>query len=124
MLNRPFNAMFNDGLIRLTRPQVNKEDMDKLDAGMKLGLENWSKLASDLERLAKEQLADVLGYDDATLSQIVVSTLAWYPGVTSVLCGVRKEHYVDDVEQALARPSLPRAREHLYGIYENLEFST
>jgi aryl-alcohol dehydrogenase-like predicted oxidoreductase len=124
MLNRPFNAMFNDGLIRLTRPQVNKEDMDKLDAGMKLGLENWSKLASDLECLAKEQLADVLGYDDATLSQIVVSTLAWYPGVTSVLCGVRKELYVDDVEQALARPSLPRAREHLYGIYENLEFST
>ncbi|WP_186644710.1 aldo/keto reductase [Fluviispira vulneris] len=122
MLNRPFNAMFNDGLIRLTRPQISQEDYEKLDDGMKKGLENWTQLSSDLERLAKEQLADVPGYDDATLSQFVVSTLAWVPGVTSVLCGIRKEKYVDDVEQALARPSLPRAREHLRGIYENLEF--
>ncbi|KAB8033401.1 aldo/keto reductase [Fluviispira multicolorata] len=122
MLNRPFNAMFNDGLIRLTRPQVSQEDYDKLDEGMRKGLENWTQLSSDLERLAKEQLADVPGYDDATLSQFVVSTLAWVPGVTSVLCGIRKEKYVNDVEQALARPSLPRAREHLRGIYENLEF--
>jgi aryl-alcohol dehydrogenase-like predicted oxidoreductase len=124
MLNRPFNAMFNDGLIRLSRPQVKKEDIEKLDAGMKLGLENWTKLATDLETLAKAQLEDVPGYDDATLSQFVVSTLAWFPGVTSVLCGIRKEHYVEDVEHALARPSLPRAREHLSGIYENLEFRT
>jgi aryl-alcohol dehydrogenase-like predicted oxidoreductase len=122
MLNRPFNAMFNDGLIRLSRPQVKKEDLEKLDEGMKLGLENWTKLAIDLETLAKEQMADVPGYDDATLSQFVVSTLAWFPGVTSVLCGIRKEHYVEDVEKALARPSLPKAREHLSGIYENLEF--
>lgn len=124
MLNRPFNAMFNDGLIRLCRPQVKKEDFEKLDVGMKLGLENWMKLATDLESLAKDQLVDVLGYDDATLSQFVVSTLVWYPGVTSVLCGIRKENYVEDVEHALARPSLPRAREYLSGIYENLEFRT
>lgn len=122
MLNRPFNAMFNDGLVRLTRPQIKKEDFEKLDEGMKKGLENWDNLSADLERLAKEQLADVPGYDDATLSQLVVSTLAWFPGVTSVLCGIRNENYVNDVEQALSRPSLPRAREHLRGIYESLEF--
>ncbi|APJ03847.1 aldo/keto reductase [Silvanigrella aquatica] len=124
MLNRPFNAMFNDGLIRLSRPQVKKEEVEKLDEGMRLGLANWTKLATDLESLARDQLADVPGYDDATLSQFVVSTLAWYPGVTSVLCGIRKEVYVEDVEQALVRPALHRAREHLYRIYENLEFST
>nr|BFD32073.1 hypothetical protein GTC16762_16910 [Pigmentibacter ruber] len=124
MINRPFNAMFNDGLIRLTRPQVKPDELQQLDEGMKIGLQNWSKLAADLERLAKEQLEDVPGYDDATLSQFVISTLAWLPGVTSVLCGARKEEYVKDVEEALARPALTRAKELLYGIYENLEFTT
>lgn len=124
MINRPFNAMFNDGLIRLTRPQVKQDEIAQLDDGMKLGLQNWAKLSHDLERLAKEQLEDIPGYDDATLSQFVVATLAWLPGVTAVLCGIRKEDYVKDVEIALSRPALPRAREHLYGIYENLEFTT
>lgn len=122
MLNRPFNAMFNDGLIRLTRPQVLPEELKNLDEGMKKGLANWQQMSMDLEKLAREQLADVPGYDDATLSQFVVSTLIWSKGVTSVLCGIRKEKYVEDVEQALCRPSLPRAREHLRGIFENLEF--
>lgn len=122
LVNRPLNAMFNDGLIRLTRPQFNVEEYSTLDEAMKLGLENWSKLAFDLEILAKEQLLDVPGYDDATLSQFVISTLAWFPGVTSVLCGIRKEQYVDDVECALSRPALLQAREYLSNIYENLEF--
>jgi aryl-alcohol dehydrogenase-like predicted oxidoreductase len=123
MINRPFNAMFNDGLVRLTRPNINQKESQDLDEGMQRGLANWSKLAHDLEALAKIQLEDVPGYDDATLSQYVVATLAWYPGVTSVLCGIRKIEYVTDVETALQRPALPRAKEHLADIYENLEFT-
>lgn len=122
LLNRPLNAMFNNGLIRLTRPQVSEQQRQNMSPAMKQGLANWTQLAADMERLAKEQLGDVPGYQDAPLSQLVLATLAWIPGVSSVLCGMRQPHYVDDARDALARPALPYVRECLFHIYENLEF--
>ena len=49
---------------------------------MKIGLQNWSKLVMILNVLPKKQLEDVPGYDDAPLSQFVVATLVWLPGVS------------------------------------------
>lgn len=122
LLNRPFNAMFNNGLIRLTRPHVSQLQQKNMNPALEQGLANWTRLANDLERLAKEQLGDVPGYQDAPLSQLVLATLAWIPGVSSVLCGMRQPQYVDDAQEALARPALPYVRECLFRIYENLEF--
>jgi aryl-alcohol dehydrogenase-like predicted oxidoreductase len=123
MIHRPFHAMLNDGLIRLTRPQCfSQDELEKLDVGLQKGLQNWTKLAADLEQLAHEELFDAPGYEDAPLSQLVMSTLAHLPGVTSVLCGMRQESYVKDIEEAFWRPSLPQAQKYLRNIYENLEF--
>jgi aryl-alcohol dehydrogenase-like predicted oxidoreductase len=121
LVNRPLNAMYNDRLLRLTRPVVTPEEVANLDEGKRKGLENWAQLAEDLEALAKQQI-DTPGYEDAPLSQLVLSTLAWCPGVTSVLCGVRKTKYVDDAEEAMRRPKIIRARENLADIFQNLEF--
>ena len=49
MLNRPFNAMFNDGLVRLTRPQFSADEIKNFDEGMQNGYENWTTLSTDLE---------------------------------------------------------------------------
>ncbi|MBX9703986.1 MAG: aldo/keto reductase [Silvanigrellaceae bacterium] len=122
LLNRPFNAMFHDGLIRLTRPQFSQQQINGMKEEMRQGLSNWTQLSIDLEKMAYEQLEDVPGYEDASLSQLVIATLAWFPGVSALLCGMRKESYVHDAQSALNRPALPRAREYIHGIYENLEF--
>ena len=122
MLNRPFNSMFNDGLIRLTRPQFSQTEINEFDEGMQKGYENWNKLSTDLENIAAKQLELTPGYENAPLSQLVLSTLAWLPGVSCVLCGMRRTNYVKDVQQALERPALPQARMVLKNIYENLEF--
>lgn len=122
LINRPFNAMFNDSLIRLTRPQIQEKDLIHLDEDALRGFENWKSLASDLEQLAHKQLEDVPGYEDASLSQLALATLVWLPGVSSVLCGMRQERYVTDAAYALSRPALLSAKNVLYNIYENLEF--
>ena len=119
LINRPFNAMLNNGLIRLTRPFV--PDASVLDDAAKRGLANWEALSADLEQLARSKI-DVPGYEDATLSQFVVCTLMWLPGVSSVLCGMRKLRYVEDVELAVKRPVLLHAREIVGRIYDELEF--
>ena len=119
LLNRPLNAMHNDGLIRLSRPHVPTGAV--LDDAAKMGLKNWSQMASDLESMAKKHM-DVLGYEDVTLSQAVLSTLMWMPGVSAVLLGMRKERYVFDAEEAAARPTLLKAASIVGAIYNDLEF--
>lgn len=122
LTNRPFNAMLNDSLIRLTRPQIPEADLLNLDENALKGFENWKALSADLEYLAHKQLEDAPGYEDAPLSQLVLATLIWIPGVSSVLCGMRQERYVNDAASALSRPALLSAKNVLYNIYENLEF--
>ena len=120
LLNRPFNAMYNNGLIRLTRPTVPAGA--QLDSDAQKGLANWTKLALDLEALGKKHLENKIGYEDAPLSQIVLATLMWQPGVTSVLCGARKIAYLQDLEEACARPAIVNASAVLASIYDDLEF--
>lgn len=120
LVNRPFNAMHNDGLIRLTRPPV--VDAATLDDAAKRGLANWSRLSGDLETLAKRHL-DLPGYEDTPLSQMVLATLAWHTGVTAVLVGARKRRYLDDVEEGASRPALLNAAGALAAIYDELEFT-
>ena len=93
-----------------------------LDENALKGFENWKALSMDLEYLAHKQLEDIPGYEDAPLSQLVLATLIWLPGVSSVLCGMRQERYVNDAASALSRPALLSAKNVLYNIYENLEF--
>jgi len=119
LVNRPFNAMHDGGLIRLTRPHV--PEGATLDDGAKRGLANWTALARDMEALAKRHI-DLPGYEEAPLSQYVLCTLLWQPGVVSVLAGVRKTRYVADAEEAVARPTLLMAANMLAAIYEELEF--
>jgi hypothetical protein len=119
LVNRPFNAMHEGGLIRLTRPTVDPAQVS--DATQKQGLMNWTRLSSDLERLAREFIA-APGYDEAPLSQIVLSTLMWQPGVSSVLCGMRRKEYVVDAESAGALPMLVNADQVMAQIYQDLEF--
>ena len=38
MLNRPFNSMFNDGLIRLTRPQFSQNEINEFDEGRRINI--------------------------------------------------------------------------------------
>jgi aryl-alcohol dehydrogenase-like predicted oxidoreductase len=54
LVNRPFNAMHDNGLIRLTRPHVPTGAM--LDDQSRRGLANWTQLAHDLEALAKRHI--------------------------------------------------------------------
>lgn len=119
LVNRPFNAMHDGGLIRLTRPTVDASEV--LDDAQRKGLENWSRLSADLEKLAQEQISTP-GYEDATLSQLVLATLMWQPGVSAVLCGMRKLDYVKDAEQSAALPVLLNADEVVAQIYQDLEF--
>lgn len=122
LVNRPFNAMLNNSLLRLTRPLLSAEERLHITPEMQEGLKNWESLASDLERLAKGLLADVPGYSEATLSQLVIASLVWIPGVSAVLCGMRRPAYVDDAREALRLPSLPHSLQYLHQIYESLEF--
>lgn len=119
LVNRPFNAMHEGGLIRLTRPNVNPQDVT--DETQRQGLQNWTRLSKDLERLAREYIS-IPGFDEAPLSQLVLSTLMWQPGVSSVLCGMRRKEYVVDAEQAGALPMLVNADQVMAQIYEDLEF--
>ncbi|MEY3901809.1 MAG: hypothetical protein RL189_1115 [Pseudomonadota bacterium] len=119
LVNRPFNAMHDGGLIRLTRPTVDPNQVS--DDAQRQGLRNWSRLSADLERLAREYITTP-GYDDAPLSQLVLSTLMWQPGVSSVLCGMRRKEYVTDAEQAGALPVMVNADQVMAQIYQDLEF--
>lgn len=119
LVNRPFNAMHDGGLIRLTRPTVDPNQVS--DAAQREGLHNWSRLSADLERLAREYITTP-GYDDVPLSQLVLSTLMWQPGVSSVLCGMRRREYVMDAEQAGALPVMVNADQVMAQIYQDLEF--
>lgn len=122
LANRPLNAMHQNGLIRLARPKLSTEAREKLSADDKEGLKNWEKLCADLERLVHEQI-DTPGYHDAPLSQLVLASLMWVPGVSSVLCGMRKCEYVDDALAAMKLPTLLYANRILSQIFENLEFT-
>jgi hypothetical protein len=74
-----------------------------------------------MEKLAKEYISSP-GYEDAPLSQLVLSTLMWQPGLSAVLCGMRKKEYVVDAETATALPMLVNADQILAQIYQDLEF--
>lgn len=121
LINRPLNAMVNNGLMRLSRPVV-RQPVAELSEQMRKGLENWTRLARDLEGLAHNHLEGTVGYEDAPLSQLVMASLIWQPGVTAVLLGMRRVTYVDDAAEALRRPALLRGRELLSSIYRDLEF--
>ncbi|MEY4064462.1 MAG: hypothetical protein RIR26_670 [Pseudomonadota bacterium] len=117
--NRPFNAMYEGGLIRLTRPNVNPSDVS--DENQRKGLQNWTRLSRDLEKLARESIT-IPGYEEASLSQLVLATLMWQPGLSSVLCGMRRKEYVVDAEEAAALPMLVNADQLIAQIYQDLEF--
>ncbi|NBO37330.1 aldo/keto reductase [bacterium] len=119
LVNRPFNAMHEGGLIRLTRPTVDADQV--VDEEQRKGLQNWSRLSNDLERMAREYISTP-GYEEAPLSQLVLSTLMWQPGLSSVLCGMRRKNYVVDAEQAAALPMLVNADQVIAQIYQDLEF--
>ena len=119
LINRPFNAMNEGGLIRLTRPTVKPESVQ--DVSQRKGLENWTRLSRDLERLAHEYIT-IPGYEEASLSQMVLATLMWQPGLSAVLCGMRRKEYVVDAEQAAALPLLVNADQIIAQIYQDLEF--
>jgi hypothetical protein len=119
LANRPFNAMHDGGLIRLTRPTVDASTVG--DDAQRKGLQNWTRLSRDMEKLAKEYIS-IPGYEDAPLSQLVLSTLMWQPGLSAVLCGMRKKEYVVDAETATALPMLVNADQILAQIYQDLEF--
>lgn len=121
MLNRPLNAMNDGGLIRLSRPPVTRDQLKDMNPETAQGLKNWFALADDLEKLAKDKITTP-GFDDAPLSQLVLSTLAWIDGVSAVLCGARRMTYIKDVEEALRRPKILRADKVLSQIFEGLEF--
>jgi aryl-alcohol dehydrogenase-like predicted oxidoreductase len=119
LANRPFNAMHDGGLIRLTRPTVDPSSVT--DDAQRKGLQNWTRLSRDMEKLAKEYIS-IPGYEDASLSQLVLSTLMWQPGLSAVLCGMRRKEYVMDAETATALPMLVNADQILAQIYQDLEF--
>jgi aryl-alcohol dehydrogenase-like predicted oxidoreductase len=119
LVNRPFNAMANGGLVRLTRPFNAKPEL--LSPEELKGYENWNNLSRDLEFLASKFFKDP-GFEEVPLQESVLTSLMWLPGVSSVLCGMRQIKYVDDAISAAQRPALLNAYEILYKIYENLEF--
>lgn len=122
LVNRPLNAMNDGGLIRLSRPYPSMlPKAENMDEGQRRGLENWTRLASDLEKLARARI-QIPGYEEAPLQQLVLASLAWLPGVSSVLLGCRRPAYVRDAAAALERPVLVRARHILEEIFDNLEF--
>ena len=119
LVNRPFNAMNDGGLIRLTRPTVDSAAVG--DDAQRKGLQNWTRLSLDLEKLAREYIS-IPGYEEAPLSQLVLATLMWQPGLSSVLCGMRRKEYVVDAEVAAALPMLVNADQIVAQIYQDLEF--
>jgi hypothetical protein len=46
----------------------------------------------------------------------------WQPGLSAVLCGMRRKEYVMDAETATALPMLVNADQILAQIYQDLEF--
>lgn len=121
LVNRPLNAIYNEGLIRLARPSFDETQIQNMSEEERRGFLNWSQLASDLERMAHEKIT-LPGYEYAPLSQLALASLVWLKGVTSVLCGARRPEYVADVEEALSLPAMHNAKQTLQQIYENLEF--
>jgi hypothetical protein len=111
--------MNDGGLIRLTRPTVNSAEVS--DDAQRKGLQNWTRLSLDLEKLAREYIS-IPGYEEAPLSQLVLATLMWQPGLSSVLCGMRRKEYVVDAEVAAALPMLVNADQIVAQIYQDLEF--
>jgi len=121
VINRPFNALCHDGLIRLTRPNLSPQHKAQLNDQQQEGLRNWDRLAQDLEKICLDSL-DFPGYEGAPLSQLVLAVLTSLPFVSSVLCGMRKPQYVQDAQTALSLPRVPHAHSVLASVYENLEF--
>lgn len=121
LINRPFNAMINNSLLRLTRPkEFSPEELSQLSDQEKNTFEGWKKLSSDLEKICKD-LINVPGYEDAPLSQLVVQVLSHIPGVTTVLCGARQIDYVNDILSACQRPRLFEAKKILANLYNQLD---
>ena len=68
------------------------------------------------------QMENAVGFEQATLSQLCLASLAWCSGVSSVLCGMQQKKYVDDAKEALKLPKLLNAQKIVHEIYHNLEF--
>lgn len=119
--NRPLNSMLDNNLIRLTQPTSIYFNKD-LSQKEKQGYDNWLKLSNDLKKIFLKETENIPGYKDAPLSQIVLSSLAWFPGISCTLCGMRREEYVEDCKNALKRPPILEAKNHILNIYNNLEF--
>lgn len=121
VVQRPLNALSQGQLIRLARPRLDEETLLELDSAKQRGLENWARLARDLEDLGRSQIQTV-GYEDASLSQLAACPLAHIEGVSSVLVGMRRRSYVEDMLEGLSRPVLLRARDVVLALHAQLEF--
>lgn len=120
---RPFNALSRGQLIRLARPHLSPAEIGALNLAQSQALERWASLAGDLEQMAREVLAEYLPEEPhAPLSQLVLSTLTALPELSSVLVGMKRPEYVDDVKNALSLPRPLRARAALDAIHARFEF--
>jgi aryl-alcohol dehydrogenase-like predicted oxidoreductase len=123
LINRPFNAFYNDGLIRMTRPPAHRVSQAKSQPELQSGLANWTTLSHDLETLAEEHLQELPTFEPGKpLSQRVINLLTSLPGITATLCGMRRPEYVEDVQLALKLPKIPKAKSVLSQIFSDLEF--
>jgi len=86
LINRPFNAIFNNQLIRLA-------DKTNLSSG---DLSNFKN---------KLIVASAAFHQKQTLSQMALRALRSTPGIHCVLVGMRKKEYVRDVLDELIDPS-------------------
>lgn len=121
VVQRPLNALSRGQLIRLARPRLDEQALLGLDTARQRGLENWARLARDLEDLGRSQIQTV-GYEDAPLSQLAACPLAHIEGVSSVLVGMRRRFYVEDMLEGLTRPVVLRARDVVLALHSQLEF--
>lgn len=120
---RPLNALCQGQLIRLARPRLDEQALRDLSTDKQRGLENWARLARDLEEMGRSHIQSV-GYEDAPLSQLAVAPLVHLEGVSSVLVGMRRPFYVEDMLECLARPVMLRAKDVVLGLHSQLEFQT
>lgn len=100
LINRPLNAIQSDQLIRLA------ENVYAGEAAM--------QAAAFRERIAKLDPA----WDVKKLSQLAVRSLRSTAGITSVLVGMRKKEYVDDVLQELRQPCPVGDRSRSWAVIE------
>ena len=121
LAHRPLNALSRGRLIRLARPRFTEKEVAAMSLAEQKGLENWVNLSLDLESMGRKVLA-VPGYDDAPLSQMVLSSLASLPELSAVLLGMRRKTYVEDALEALTRPKLLNGKDLLAEIHDQLEF--